>query len=215
MVSPVLPINQELSSHSRLRRAIPAALRGDWAEILFLVLMGVLAAALTTFVHLRMRIPGHAILLSVVPMTFGLAAAPRRGAGLLMGFTAVLSATAFDPQILTILREGGGGGRLGAMTSLGLTGILLNLAASRASCGKRLYFGFACAGLASNLAAFAVKGSQKFAGLDMGSRPLAEWIPVAPVSYVVCGLLAGLISAGLFFQFSERGPTQRREDPDA
>jgi hypothetical protein len=207
MFSSVLRTNPDLLCRSRVRAAYPAALQADWIDAAVLIAMGVIAAALTTFVHLRMRIPGHAIVLSVIPMSFGLAAAPRRGAGGLMGLSAVLATIGFDPA--------GAPTRVAALVSLGLVGVLLDLAARRAQCGKKLYVAFAVAGLASNAVAFGAKMLEKRSGLDVGSRPYAEWISIAPLSFALCGLLAGLIGAALFFQFSEAGKTGPHQEPRA
>ena len=108
------------------------------------------------------------------------------------------------------IKAGGAGALgLGAMTSLLLTGPMLDLALWRAKPGWRLYLGFALAGLATNLVAMAVRGGQKVGGLDsIHGRPLADWLPVAAGTYALCGALAGLISALVWFQFAaEHGPS--------
>ena len=94
---------------------------------------------------------------------------------------------------------------VGALTSLGLIGPLLDVALWRARQGWRLYVGFALAGLGANLAALAVRAGPKLVGLDHAAgRPLAAWWTQAAVSYAVCGLVAGLISALVWFRFAPR-----------
>ncbi|MGH2350257.1 MAG: hypothetical protein ACRDJN_01415 [Chloroflexota bacterium] len=104
------------------------------------------------------------------------------------------------------LKVGGAPGiGVGAVTSLCLTGPFLDLALWGARRGWRPYLGFALAGLASNLVALAVRGGAKLGGLDRpASRPFATWWPEAVGTYIICGLLAGLLSALVWFQLSAR-----------
>jgi hypothetical protein len=166
---------------------------------------GAVAALASAFLDLGLGIPGHAILRAVFPMAFGLAVVPRQLAGTVMGAGALATA---------IVVKAGGAGALGvgAMTSLLLTGPLLDVALWRAKRGWRLYLGFAVAGLVSNLAAMAVRGGAKLSGLDhLGGRPFTDWWPVAVGTYALCGVIAGLVSALVWFQFS----AGRRGDSDA
>jgi hypothetical protein len=204
MLSAVLPLNDELSHRSRLR-SISAPLAGaDWVDVPFLLLMGIIAAALTTFVQLRIRVPGHVILFGVVPMTCGLAVAPRRRAGALMGLASVLA-------LCGVAAAGASTFKVGAIASLGLLGPLLDWAARQARSGKTMYVAFAAAGLGSNAVAFAAKFLEQQSGAHPGTRPYAQWISSAPLSFAICGILAGLIGAGLFFQFSEKANAPPRE----
>ena len=94
----------------------------------------------------------------------------------------------------------------GAMTSLVLTGPLMDVALWRAGRGWRVYLAFASAGLAANLAALAVRAGAKLGGLDrLTGRPLAAWLPLAAGTYALCGVLAGLVSAMIWFRFSAAG----------
>jgi hypothetical protein len=103
---------------------------------------------------------------------------------------------------------------VGAMTSLVLTGPLLEMAVWRAGRGWKLYLAFALAALSANLGAFAVRGGAKVAGLDhLGGRLLAEWWTPALVSYAICGLAAGLVSAAIWFRLSNRGDSESAEAP--
>lgn len=211
MRSPIMPIQPDLALASRLALPAWSAKNVHAAELLVLVFAGVTAAVASTFLDFRslglhLRIPGHAIIRAVFPMAFGLAIAPRRGAGSVMGVSAVASVLLF--------RVGGVGTvGLGALTSLALTGPLLDAALWRAKRGWRIYLAFATAGLLSNLAALTVRGGVKLAGLDhaMG-RPVGVWWMHAVPTYVICGVVAGLFSAFVWFQLSN---TRRGAGPES
>jgi hypothetical protein len=69
--------------------------------------------------------------------------------------------------------------------------------------GKAIFLRCALAGLITNLAAFAIRGGGKMAGLDaISMRRLTDWWSIAPLTYAVCGLLAGLAGAALWFRWS-------------
>lgn len=205
MLTTVFPTNPALLDRSRLRTAIPAALRSDSVQVLVLISMGVVAAALTTYVHMRMRIPGHKIVLNVLPMGCGLAFAPRRNAGLLLALSSTIAWIGFNFEDARWIIDEPSEAiiELGAIASLGSLGILLDLAGRVARSGKSFYGAFAAAGFTSNYITFAAKLVQR--NLDDGITRIrySEWIGRAPLSFAVCGLLAGLVAAGIFFQFSE------------
>jgi len=203
----VLSVHPGLAQSSRLP-ALADQERGlQVAEMLLLLGAGVGAALATALLDFGLRIPGHAIIRAVFPMSLGLALAPRRMGGMVMGASALGSAAALNAGGLAALGAG-------AMTSLALTGPFLDLALWRAGRGWRLYLGFALAGLGSNLAALAVRAGTKLAGLGhLGARPLAEWWPQAIGTYALCGLLAGLISAVVWFRFVSG--TRRGTDSEA
>jgi hypothetical protein len=93
------------------------------------------------------------------------------------------------------------------MTSLCMTGPCLDLALWGADRGWRLYLGFGLAGLLSNLIAFGVQAASKLSGLSQGGgRRFAEWWPQALGTYAACGVLAGVISAAIWFRLR---PTAR------
>lgn len=169
------------------------------AELLTLISAGVAAALASTFLDFSLKIPGHAIIRAVFPMAFGLALAPRHGAGSVMGASAMASALLF--------KVGGAGTvGLGAMTSLALTGPFLDLALWKAKRGWRIYLAFATAGVLTNLVALTVRGSVKLGGLDhFFALPFTVWWIRAVPSYLICGALAGLLSACVWFQFSGAG----------
>jgi hypothetical protein len=165
------------------------------------MLIGVVSALATAFIHLRLRVPGHAILRAVFPMALGMALVPRRAAGSIMGASAATTALGIYLAGLTQIGTG-------AATSLCLTGPMLDLVLARARSGWKLYLGFILAGLASNLVAFAVHFGEKLLGLEhSGGRPLALWWPQAIVSYAMCGAIAGLVSALVWFQARSPRPS--------
>jgi hypothetical protein len=202
----MLAINTALAGQSRL---VALTGRRDAAqpwEVAVLVGCGLLASAAVLLLDFSLRIPGHAILRSVLPMSFGLALVPRRGAGATMGVSALLG-----------LLIGGGLGYsagTGATTSLLATGPLLDLAARQASRGWRLLIAFGAAGLLSNLLAFAVRGLTRLpqGGGGTGGRGGAGWWSVAPLSYAACGLIAGVVCAIIWFRWSTRSPQAAAAD---
>lgn len=209
MVPLTLPLHEGLWESTRLRGLASASSSARWADMAQLAGMGALAAVVTTYADFGLRIPGHAILRVVFPMALGLALVPRRGAGSMMGLSALLVAV-----VLRAVHGPGGGLSLGALTSLTMTGPLLDVSLHVWGRGGGLYLAFALAGLASNLAALLVRGGAKSAGLDhWGARPLAAWLAPATLSYAVCGLLAGLLSACIWFQL--RGRAAQREGLEA
>ncbi|MFQ5734362.1 MAG: hypothetical protein ACE5KM_20685 [Planctomycetaceae bacterium] len=201
---PNLPLHPQLHATTRLRvLASPASTAGlrDW---LLLMSAGAIAAVASTLMDFHLRIPGHAILRAIFPMSVGLALVPRRGAGCVMGGAALVSVMG-----LRFAGLGDGGMSLGALTSLTAVGPLLDWSLRRPRTGWRQSAGFAVAGLTANSLAFGVRGTAKALAWDHGGgRPLAVWLPTAAVTYVVCGLLAGLLSGAILFY----GP--RRPGPD-
>src|SRR5690606_25269753 len=157
------------------------------------------AAAATALLDLGWRIPGHAILRTVIPLAVGLALVPRRGSGMVMSATA-------GSGMLGLQAAGMAGGGAGALTSLLLTGPLLDVASRWSLRGWHVYLSFALAGLTSNMLAFLVRWATKAAsgggggGGMGGGRALAEWQPQAIVTYAICGLLAGLLGAAVCFR---------------
>lgn len=204
MSTTVLPIHPNLAGTSRLRVLSHGFLSHEdqWsttAAMLLLLGSGVTAALASVFCDMSLRIPGHAILRAVFPMALGLAMAPRRMGGVVMGAGAM-------GTVLMIKAGGLGAVGVGAITSLALTGPLLDVALWRIRRGWHLYLAFALAGLGSNMAALAVRAGAKFVGFNpLTGKPLAAWWMQATVSYTVCGLLAGLISATIWFKLSS-GP---------
>lgn len=198
MIPTPLALHPGLASAGRLPRLLGARTSLSALEIAALLLLGVGAAVVSATVRLQLRIPGHAILLTVFPMALGLALVPRHGAGVCMGLGAF--GTAWLCEI-----AGFGRFRPGAMTSLCATGPLLDLALLGARRGWRLYLGMIAAGLASNLIALVVRGGFKaLLPEPLEGRPFSVWLAEAAITYPVCGMLAGLVSAVVWFRFRSR-----------
>ncbi len=197
MATSALTVHDGLLAAARVPSFAGAGRRVSAVEVVTLLAAGVTAAFAMAYVRLGLRIPGNAILLAVFPMAWGLALAPRRLAGSLMSAGAFATASA--------LTFGGTRFGSGAFVSLCLTGPLLDVALAGARRGWRLYLGFVLAGLGTNLLAFGSRAAMKLAGTDLpGMRPLAGWWSQALLTYAACGAIAGLVSAGFWFQFRDR-----------
>lgn len=205
----ILPLHRELHASSRLRALASPRITAGLRDWLWLFSAGMAAAVASTFLNFHLRIPGHAILRAVLPVTLGLALVPRRGAGCVMGGAALLTAAG--------LHVGGAAGEglsLGALASLTAVGPLLDWTLRRAETGRGRYVAFALAGLSANLLALAVRGGAKALGWDhAGARPLALWLPTAAVTYTACGLLAGLLCGAVLFYGRDRENSPSTETP--
>ncbi|MCH5376794.1 MAG: hypothetical protein JJ992_22740 [Planctomycetes bacterium] len=198
MIRRMLAVEPCLLESTRLPALTRASAGIRGVELAWLVLMGLAAAAGSILLDFKLKIPGHAILRCILPMTLGLAMVPRRGAGLIMAATAVGGGLG-----LQMFRLPGAG--VGALTSLALSGVLLDAAASRVRSGWQWYLGVTLAALATNLVAFGVKFGAKMAGLDGTMRqPIGAWWPRAAISYPVCGLIAGLLAVAILFRLRRR-----------
>jgi hypothetical protein len=204
--SPILSINENLVEISRVPSLASGAGQMRVVELTVLVLAGAVAALLTNLLRLRLGIPGSSIVFAVLPMAFGFAVVPRRGAGTVMAGGAFLTTA-----ILRLV-----GARLdgvGALTSLLLTGPMLDLALRWAHRGWQLYGGFIVACAVSNAVAFLVRGAAKVVG-GGGGLPLDLWWSRAIMTHAASGVVAGLISALAWFQFHARkGVVERRTAP--
>ncbi len=199
---------------------------GDLAvvEVVTLLLLGAGAALATTFLKSPLRIPGSAILFSIFPTALAVALVPRRGAGKLASMAA----------LATTLGLGFAGTRIpgaGATASLVLAGPLLDVALAAARSGWRLYLGFVLSGLVANLGAFGARagvlalvagggyghgahrggGGGMGAGLGGGGGMGGQGLRHALLTYAVCGLAAGLLSAAAWFRLRPR-PLARSAD---
>lgn len=201
MPATLLSRHPGLFATSRLQRVATLSASPSLSDWLILSVFGVLAACSSTFLDLGIqRVPGHAILRVVFPLAMGLAVVPRYGAGCMMGSTAGITA-------IGLYSAGFRGEALGmgALASLIATGPLLDGTLRRANGGWRQIASFMLAGLTSNLIALAVRGSAKAIGWEAaGRRPLAEWLTQAVATYILCGILAGLISGMVLFSTRKR-----------
>lgn len=199
----ILSLDDDLLATSRVP-TLPGTRRGVRPiELVVLGLAGVSAALLTNLLRLRLGIPGSSIVFATFPIALGFAVVPRRGAGAVMAGSALAATMALG---LAGVRLDG----VGALTSLILTGPLLDLALrSTRRGGWRLYGAFIIAGASSNAIAFAVRATAKALGLagPGGGRAFDAWWPWAIATYAITGIVAGLISAIAWFHFRERRGT--------
>ena len=173
--------------------------RAGGREVAALLLTGTFAGLLTAFADLGKGVPGHHILFAIFPMALGLALVPRRAAGSVMG----------GAGLGTLALLGVAGVHLpgpGALTGFALAGPMLDLALRRGRAGWRLYAGFIAAGILTNVLAFLVRGTTKYLGFRGagGGRNFTAWLPVAVWTYALAGLVAGLVSAAVWFHFRVR-----------
>ena len=198
MLSTVLTVHEGLGAARRFPALARIGPRVSAWEFAVLVLLGAAAAVVSVFVKDKLGVPGHNIVRVVFPLALGLALVPRRGAASVMGLSGMGAAMIF-------LLGGERGLGAGAATSLVLTGLLLDLALLGARSGPSVYLRLTLAGLAANAAAFLVRGGVKLlSGGLVDGHPLELWWPKAAVTYPLCGLLAGLISAAVWFRITAR-----------
>jgi hypothetical protein len=172
------------------------------AEFACLLACGALAALAVGLVHLQLRVPGHAILRGALPMAMGLALVPRRLSGLVMAIGAGITSTAMGAAHIGTFPAS-------SMVSVLALGPILDLALLGRSSGWRLYLRFAAAGAAANLLALALKiagfrlGIETGGGGGMGGGggQTLTFSSMAFVSFLICGALAGLIGAAVWFRF--------------
>lgn len=168
-------------------------------ELATLLGCGFVASLAVAFLDMSLRIPGHAILRSVLPISFGMALIPRRGAGWWMSSGALTGVLVMSLQGVSM--------GIGATTSLLTVGPLIDFASRKARRGWQLAMAFGFAGMFANLLALIVRSSTKLGG---GSGRGGGWWSIAPMTYAVCGLVAGAICAVIFFRmrskaFSDNG----------
>jgi hypothetical protein len=177
------------------------------AEFACLLACGALAALAVGLLHLSLRVPGHAILRGALPMAMGLALVPRRLSGLVMAIGAGVTATVMSfAHVGTFPAT--------SMLSILALGPILDCALIGRSSGWRLYLRFAAAGAVANLCAYALGVAGFRLGIEMvggggtggggGGGQLASYSAITLVSFLVCGALASLISAAVWFRSSRR-----------
>ena len=191
-----LDINTGLWSGSRCPISLPQVDAIRAAEYAVWMTMGVAAACASVLPDWKLGLPGHAIVRSVFPLAMGLALAPRRGAGSVMSGVGLLGAL-----LLGTLKFADSQVGLGALTSLALTGPLLDLALKNAQPGWSLYLRVMSAGVATNLLALGVKAGEKLLTPGRGKRSFGTWLMQAAWTYPLFGLLAGIVSACVWFRW--------------
>lgn len=205
MVAGVLSIHEGLGASGRLPGLTRERCRVTALELAILASLGFGAAVLSAYGKTGLGLPGHNILRVIFPMAMGLALVPRHGSGTIMGLGGLAGGT-----LLTMVGPHGLGA--GALTGLVLLGPAIDLAMLGAGSGRAVYLRFAAAGLGANLVALAARGGLKAWQAD---PRIASWLPRALVSYPVCGLLAGLISAAVWFRIQARSRPQSRSEASA
>lgn len=195
----ILSLDQRLDRLSRLPGLAAGRERVGALELATLILAGAAAAAAATFVHVLRGVPGHQIVFSIFPMALGLALVPRRTAGSVMGGSATGTLLLF--HAIGVHTPG-----LGAVTSLVVIGPILDLAVRWGRDGARLYATFIAGGATANAIAFVVRGTAMLMGVRGlgGGRGFDAWLPQALWTYALAGFMAGLISAGAWFQLRPR-----------
>jgi hypothetical protein len=194
MIYRLFAVRDGLAAAGRLHPIAKDQERISAYEILMLFLCGAASASVIAFVRLGLRLPGHSIVLSMIPMALGLALAPRRFAGFLMSAGALTTASVYSGAGLAQYGSG-------AFVSLCLLGPMMDLALTKVRSGWRLYLGFVLAGIGTNLMALASRSVGKLLGIDLGTRPFGGWWSQAIVTYTLSGAVAGLIAALCFFHF--------------
>jgi hypothetical protein len=153
------------------------------------------------FLHLSLRVPGHAILRGVLPMAVGFALVPRRLAGTVMAIGAGVTAAGLSAMHF-------GRFPVPAMLSVLALGPVLDVALLGKLNGWRLYVRFIVAGAVANLLAYALKLAGVGLGIEMfaGGREFVRFaLPVVLSSYILCGALAGFLGAAACFRASPGG----------
>ena len=198
MIDNLFGIHNGLAAAGRIPAMARMHDRISASELTLLLFCGGASAAMSGFINLGLRLPGHSILLSMLPMIFGLVLAPRRFSGFIMSAGAFGTASAFS---LAGLAHYGSG----AFVSLCLMGPMMDLALIKARAGWDLYLALVLSGIGTNLMALGSRAMSKILGLDLASmRPFGMWWAQAVVTYTLCGAAAGLIGAFCFFHLRKQ-----------
>lgn len=168
-------------------------------DLAILTGLGLLAAVATSAGNFGIPLPGHAILRGALPLMLGLSLVPRRSSGTVMSAMAAIT--------FGLLRIAGFGPlNVAAVTGLICLGPALDAALSTARPGWQLYARAAAAGMVANLLAFAVRlAAASLFGIEGGGRGFLSFWPLALLSFVLLGALAGLISGAAWFRSQPRG----------
>jgi hypothetical protein len=239
MFVPNLPMHEGLLLRSRLRTVASPAERTRVWEFVWLTAMGIAAATAATLADFSLGVPGHAIVRIVFPMTLGLALVPRHGGGVVMGASALAATGAyklfglgvpgmgamtsllvFGPILDLMLWRGRRGWQLfGAFALAGLTSNLIAFAVRGMT--RLAGAGPAASGVARGaglgggrgLGGGGLGGGGLGGGGGMGGGAGAgdPWWMIAPLSYVLCGLVAGLLCAAVWFAVRPRRSNVERE----
>ena len=194
MLASTFAPQSSLRDSSRLP-AISLAAGITVAEFACLLTCGALAALAIGLLHLRLHMPGHAILRGALPMAMGLALVPRRWSGIITAIGAGATATVMSAaQIGTFPAT--------SMLSVFALGPIMDLAVLDKSNGWRLYIRLVAAGALANLLAYALRMAGFQLSIETGGGGQLDqftW-PTLLVSYLLCGALAGFIGAVAWFR---------------
>lgn len=188
--------NLFLQEQSRLPNFVFDSKSSISFKLATLLLIGIITGICSSQIKLSLGIPGHSIIKIIIPLSFGIALVPLKSAGSIMGLAGVF--TVFFSELLF----GKNGTGTGGYTSLVFAGFFLDLTLSYANNGWKLYSGLMISGLLSNLIALCVRsGFKSFSKINM--IDFNTWFEIAAITYPVCGLIAGFISALLVFKFKK------------
>jgi len=204
MFNQLLLVNDDLAVAGRFRGLARSGQSVSTLELATLMSFGALAAISSAIIETPWKFPGQSILQSIIPMALGVALVPRRTSGSVMGIGSVVSVGCMRLFGFTGLGTG-------ALTSLFLTGPMLDLALRRARGGWQVYARLILAGPATNIAALLIRLATKLLTGDLSGRHVANWLPEAIWTYPLCGVVAGLIAALAWFQWASRDKAAPRE----
>jgi len=198
-------IHDGLAAAARLPSLSRERHRISVAELMLLLACGAAAAAAVGYVKLSLRIPGHSIVLSALPMVLGLSLAPRRFAGSVMSAGAVAA-------MWLLSTAGGANFGSGSSVSLLLFGPMMDVAVRQARGGSRLYLALILSGVSTNLLALGSRAAAKILGLDLAAttRPFDSWWLQASVTYTLSGMIAGLLGSVCWFRRRDRTARESR-----
>jgi hypothetical protein len=93
-----------------------------------------------------------------------------------------------------------------ALLSIVLLGPVLDVVLAGQATGWRLYARFAAAGVVANGAAFLARLGVALVGWQLsGGRQFTTFWQTALISFTICGAIAGLLSAALWFRWTPKG----------
>lgn len=174
--------------------------RAAIVQVLLLLGLGLLTGLVRCFVDLSLGVPGHSIVLIMVPVAFGVAATRRRGAGTVTSASALATVAAVGCLPVRVSMG------VGAIVSLFAAGPALDIWLSTLH-RRHVYTACVAAGVSANLVALCAKIGLRTAGLYPGIQAAAFfdlWLHRATITYPLCGAVAGLLAAAVCFSMRDR-----------
>lgn len=185
----------DLSNASRLNAQTAITPQIAYLPAAVLLLAGAIAALIVAFAPLPLRVPGHAILKVIAPIVCGIAAVPRPLAGSLSGIGAAVVVCLLEATGIRHIPAAA----LAATLAIG-PAIDLAIIGFRGT-STSLYVRFAFAGLLTNLLAFCIRWGTSALGIGAAQpHRLSEVGTLACISFAICGAVAGVVSAMIFFR---------------